>query len=123
MKYGFVFGIVSLAALIFAPLCSLYGEFIGPKLVYNVSTLAVGLVSTLFGALIYVDDVGWFITLSYALRFIEGGASAAANAAVVAILMQLFPERAASVTAFTEMFMGLGYMIGKLFLSINSLKN
>ena len=55
-----------------------------------------------------------FIGLSYALRLIEGVANAATNSQGVGILMMLFPGRQALVTAYTEMFVGLGFMVGPM---------
>ncbi len=80
-----------------------------------------------------MDATGWFIGLSYLLRlvnyvtasdfklwvnifvpsrFLEGAGSAAAATSIMAILMQIFPGRESSITAWTEMSLGFGYMLG-----------
>ena len=46
------------------------------------------------------------------LRLIEGVANAATNSQGVGILMVFFPGRQALVTAYTEMSVGLGFMVG-----------
>ncbi len=45
-------------------------------------------------------------------RFLEGVANAAANTAMLSILMQIFPGKEARITAWAEMSLGLGYMLG-----------
>ena len=40
-------------------------------------------------------------------------AGAAAWGAVLAVLMTLFPTKVSKIMAWTELFYGLGYMIGK----------
>ena len=54
-------------------------------------------------------------------RFLEGVANAAAAASMLGILMQLFPSRESSITAWTEMCLGLGYMLGTQLMSKSSL--
>ena len=45
--------------------------------------------------------------------FVEGVANAAAASSMLGILMQVFPGRESSITAWTEMSLGLGYMLGE----------
>jgi MFS family permease len=67
-QYGFVFGIANLAAFLFAPIFGRYGAKIGPKLLYNAGAFTQGIVGLSFGFLVYIDDVGVFLGLSYLLR-------------------------------------------------------
>ncbi len=67
-QYGFVFGIVNLAAFFFAPVLGRYGDAIGPKLLYNTGSLTQGIGSICFGLLKFVNSTGAFIGLSYLLR-------------------------------------------------------
>ena len=67
-QYGFVFGIVSLAAFIFSPIFGRYGTAIGPKLLYNTGGFVQGIGGICFGFLDYVQDTGVFIGISYFLR-------------------------------------------------------
>lgn len=46
-------------------------------------------------------------------RALGGVADVAAWGAVLSILMKLFPARVAQIMSWTEMFFGLGYMMGK----------
>ena len=48
------------------------------------------------------------------LRFLGGMADVAAWGAVLSIMMKLFPNKVARIVSLTEMFFGLGYMLGKL---------
>ena len=111
-QYGLVFGITSLSAVIFAPIFAHFGNVVGAKLIVNVCGVTQGAVGILFGLLEYVDLTWLFLASSYLLRFVEGICLAACNGSLLAILMNMFPSKAASATAWTEMFMGLGYMIG-----------
>jgi hypothetical protein len=47
-------------------------------------------------------------------RFLGGMADVAAWGAVLSIMMKLFPNKVARIVSLTEMFFGLGYMLGKL---------
>ena len=46
-------------------------------------------------------------------RFLGGMADAAAWGAVVSILMKLFPNHVTVIASWTEMLLGLGYMLGR----------
>lgn len=111
-QYGFVFGVINLAALIFAPIFSHYGHRIGPKLLYNTGAVVQGLVGFSFGFLVYCNNTFVFIGLSYALRFVDGVAEAAAWGAVVSILMKIYPSKVTTIMSWTEMCFGMGYMLG-----------
>ncbi len=67
-KYGFVFGVVSLASFIFSPIFAHYGPVIGPKLVYNIGSFSQGIDTILFGFLEFANNTNWFIWVSYLLR-------------------------------------------------------
>ena len=111
-QYGFVFGIIHLAAFISAPIFGRLGPKLGPKLVYNVGGIAQGVVGILFGFLEYVDNVAIFLGLSYLLRFLDGVADAAAWTALLGLLVQLWPERAAQIISWGETTFGFGYTVG-----------
>ncbi len=68
-QYGFVFGVVSLAAFIAAPTFAHFGNRMGPKLVYNVGSLTMGISGIAFGLLELIDQTAPFIGLSYFLRY------------------------------------------------------
>lgn len=67
-QYGFVFGIASLGAFIFAPLFGRFGGKIGPKYLYNLGALIQGIVGLSFGFLVYLQSTAAFLGLSYFLR-------------------------------------------------------
>ncbi len=67
-QYGFVFGIINMAAFITAPFFGRYGSMIGPKLLYNVGAFVQAIVGISFGCLDFVNDTATFLGLSYALR-------------------------------------------------------
>ena len=111
-EYGLVFGIINLAALLFAPVFSHFGNRIGAKLLYNTGAFIQAFMGLSFGFLIYCQNTGVFLGLSYTIRFIDGVGEAAAWGAVVSILMKLYPGKVATIMSYTEMFFGLGYMLG-----------
>ena len=111
-QYGFVFGIVHLAAFISAPIFGHIGPKLGPKLVYNVGGIAQGVVGILFGFLEYIDNVAIFLGLSYLLRFLDGVADAAGWTALLGLLVQFWPERASQIISWGETSFGFGYTIG-----------
>ena len=68
-QYGFVFGIANLSAFIFAPFFGRYGSKIGPKWLYNFGAFTQGVVGVSFGFLVYLQNLGPFLGLSYFLRY------------------------------------------------------
>ena len=111
-QYGFVFGILNLSALIFAPLFGHYGNQIGSTYLYYMGSFCQGVISILFGLLEYVTTTDTFIGLSYGLRFVNGIADAAVWGASLAILLKMFPDKATTLMSYTEMCLALGYVLG-----------
>lgn len=111
-QYGFVFGILNLSALIFAPLFGRFGNKIGSTYLYSMGCFSQGVISSLFGLLQYVDSTGVFIGLSYGLRFVNGIADAAVWGSSLAILLKMFPDKATTLMSYTEMCLALGYILG-----------
>ena len=68
LQYGFVFGVISLTGFIFCPFFGHFGEQLGPKGVVVLGGTAQGISCILFGLLAQMDNVTWFIMLSYLLR-------------------------------------------------------
>jgi len=52
-------------------------------------------------------------------RFIGGVADAVAVGSILAILMKLYPKHSSTIASWTEMFFGLGYMLGNYHIKIN----
>jgi hypothetical protein len=63
-----VFGIVNLTAFICCPIFSCIDKIIGPKIIYNIGGLTLGIRTIVFGTLTYIKDAKTFILLSYLLR-------------------------------------------------------
>ena len=99
-------------AFLFAPIFGRWGNVIGAKILYNSGAYIQAVVGITFGFLTYINNTGLFIGLSYLLRALNGIADVAAWSAVVSILMKLYPTRVAQIMSWTEMFFGLGYMLG-----------
>ncbi len=120
-----------MAAFLFAPVFGRWGAKIGPKLLYNSGAYLQGICGVAFGFLTYIDGANLFIGLSYLLRCdlikllnacslhlynyraLGGIADVAAWGAVLSILMKLFPTKVAQIMSWTQMFFGLGYMLGE----------
>ena len=109
---GFVFGVYSLAAFIFSPIFGKYGVKISPKYIYITGGLTQAVCTLAFGALHYIDNVRLFLGLSYLIRILSGMANAASFGSLLAALMSLFPNSVSKINAATELFCGIGYMVG-----------
>ena len=70
LQYGFVFGIMPLAAFFAAPTFGRYGNHIGVKNIYNCGAFIQGIVTVCLGSLLYIKDISTFLALSYTLRFV-----------------------------------------------------
>ena len=68
LQYGFVFGVMSLSGFIFCPIFGHIGGRIGLKHVVVIGGIAQGISCILFGYLIHIEDVTYFVVLSYLLR-------------------------------------------------------
>ena len=111
-QYGFVFGMSSLAAFIFSPIFGTYGNKLGPRTVFYLGAFAQGTCGIAFGFLQYVNSTWAFITLSYLIRFLQGISNTATMGASLAILIEMYPDRVTSLMSYTEMCVGLGYILG-----------
>jgi MFS family permease len=79
---------------------------------YNSGAFLQAICGLAFGFLTYITNLNAFLGIAYLLRAIAGMADVAAWGAVLAVLMTLFPTKVSKIMAWTEMFFGLGYMIG-----------
>ncbi len=82
-----------LLLLLFSPFFGKFGSHIGAKTCFNIGAVMQGVSGFLFAFLPYLDSVGWFIGLSYLLRFLEGMGTAMAWSAALGILMEIFPNK------------------------------
>ena len=111
-QYGFVFGMLSLTAFIFSPIFGTYGNKLGSRTVFYLGALAQGTCGIAFGFLQYVNSTWAFLSLSYFLRFLHGISDAATMGASLAILIEMYPDRITTLMSYTEMCVGLGYILG-----------
>ena len=109
---GFVFGIFSLAGFISSPLFGNYGSKVSPGYIYNPSAFVIAMCTLVFGCLSYIEDLTLFLGLAYILRILSGMANAAAWGSLLAALISLFPNHVSKVVAASELFYGIGYMLG-----------
>ena len=92
-EYGLVFGIVNLAAVIINPFSGTISVKIGIKKSLCIAVVVEGLCGCLFAFLSYCQDVGYFIGLSCALRFLEGLAGSFRGCSAIGIAMAVYPEK------------------------------
>ena len=71
MQYGFVFGIMPLAAFFAAPVFGRYGEVFGAKNAYNFGSLVQAIVTISLGSLVYIENMYAFLAISYTLRSVK----------------------------------------------------
>ena len=71
MQYGFVFGIMPLAAFFAAPLFGRYGEVFGAKNTYNFGALVQAIITISLGSLVYIENMYAFLAISYTLRSVK----------------------------------------------------
>ena len=109
---GFVFGIYSLVGFIFSPLVGKYGTKVSQAYLNNLGAFIQSLCTLSFGFSHYINDVNSFLTLAYTLRIVLGIANAASFVSLLAALMTLYPNKVAKIVAATELFFGIGYMLG-----------
>ena len=65
----------------------------------------------------YVTNVNVFLVLSYFLRILHGMADVVAWGTLLTVLMTIYPTWVSKIMAWTEIFFGLGGMIGRLHFS------
>lgn len=66
----------------------------------------------IFGAAQFINPVGWFLALSYAMRAMMGMADGIGWASVVTILLSIWPEEGARIMSASQTIFGVGWMIG-----------
>ena len=69
-QYGFVFGIVNLAAFLFAPIFARFGTKMGPRSLHITGAFIQAFAGLAFGFLVYIETSGPFLGLSYFLRHV-----------------------------------------------------
>ena len=78
-------------------------------------SFAIAACTLVFGTLHFIDNLSIFLSFSYFLRIILGVAIAAGWSSLLAALITIFPDKVAKIVAATEIFYGIGYMLGPAF--------
>jgi len=111
-QFGAVFGIIHVSLFTFGPIVGKYLSIYGVKMIYPSGFIVNGLAFVFFGLLEWVENVTWFLVLSYLIRMLEGVGAAATWNSNLSILMAKFPERKASVKAWCDASFNLGLTLG-----------
>ncbi len=89
---GNVFGIFNVGAFISAIIFGKMMKFWGRKLILTLGLLLVGSMTLIYGLIIYVEDLTFFIILSLICRFFEGVGCSAYSAIAYAYIPILYPN-------------------------------
>ena len=92
-QYGLVFGITPLTLFICGPIFGRYGSKIGAKFCFISGAVLEGVSAVLFAFLMYCENTGTFIGLSYVLRIIQGVGTSMCWSSSLGILQQIFPNK------------------------------
>lgn len=111
-EYGLVFGIIHLAMFFAGPIFGRYMAVLRVKAVFIFGVLGTGICACLFGFLTFIPSKWGFLGFSYAIRIVEGVAEAGAWSSILTILVSEFPDRIASVYAWTEASFGFAEILG-----------
>lgn len=111
-QYGLVFGAYELAIIFVSPLV---GKLVGrssPKLWIQIGLLLTGFMTILFGFLDKAPHGGWFITLAFLIRILEGVGAASFTTPSYTATAEEFPNDQATILSFLETAFGLGLICG-----------
>ena len=101
-------------AFISAPIFGLYGKRVGAKFICSVFVFTNAVCAISFGLLTYIADTIVFVVVAHIIRFVSGIASGGAWGAAIAIFMKIFSTKVSKMTAASEMFLMMGYVLGIL---------
>uniref|UniRef100_A0A0A9XGD4 Major facilitator superfamily (MFS) profile domain-containing protein n=1 Tax=Lygus hesperus TaxID=30085 RepID=A0A0A9XGD4_LYGHE len=111
-EYGLVFGIFEFVAMISSPFLGRYISVVGAKTMLCCGMTLAAVSAILFGLLHYVNDHGFFLSLSLFLRMLEAIGTTSALIAAFSITAALYPDTVATVFSTLEIFYGMGYVVG-----------
>ncbi|XP_014661896.1 PREDICTED: MFS-type transporter SLC18B1-like isoform X2 [Priapulus caudatus] len=109
---GFIFGILELTIALSSPFFGRFMTRLGSRFTFLAGMFTVGTACCLFGFVDMVPDGVDFVSLSIAIRVVEGLGAGAYITASFAIIANEFPERVATMFGVLETFNGLGLMLG-----------
>lgn len=111
-QYALVFGIFELVVFIVSPLYGKYIGKIGPKFLMSAGVFLTSACCILFGLLVLINSLEWFLALSFAVRIVEAMGQAAYLTGSFTIIAHEFPENLSSAFAYLEASFGVGLIVG-----------
>lgn len=111
-QYGLTFGIAHLANFLGAPFFSNIADCLGLKNLFMIASLTQGFAGITFGCLSFINDKILFLTGSYLMRILDGFAQGCSWCAIITISITLFPNNVATVMGWSELCIGVGYVLG-----------
>ncbi|KAI1295394.1 MFS-type transporter SLC18B1 [Halotydeus destructor] len=111
-QYSVVFGIYSLAQIVFSILIGKYLNHIGAKFVVVVGLAMTGTATILFGFIERSPPGYTFFTLAAMIRCIEGAGFAGFFTSVLAIIVEFFPRDPGYFVGLTETVVTIGMIMG-----------
>ncbi|XP_070533941.1 MFS-type transporter SLC18B1-like [Ptychodera flava] len=109
---GFIFGWFALVMFVSSPIFGKFLPHIGAKFVYVAGEGVCGACSIIFGFLNKLDKGTEFVVYCFLVRGVQALGAAASATASYAIIAKFFPDNVSTVFGLSEIFTGLGYMIG-----------
>ena len=90
---GLIFAIYSIAVIICSPLVGKTVEFVGNATMISLGISVMGLAFVLFGFIPDFDEISTILFVSFALRFLQGAASAFVQTTCYSIATNDFQDR------------------------------
>eukprot|EP00117_Sycon_ciliatum_P034710 scpid18041/ scgid26440/ MFS-type transporter SLC18B1; Solute carrier family 18 member B1 len=109
---GLVFSITPFTEFLAAPFVGKLIPQAGPKLVLLLGGVLVSGVMVLFGFVNDIDEWSDFLIICYALRGVQGVATAFNATAAFAVLVGLFPDNVSLVSGVIRASQGFGFTVG-----------
>ncbi|KAL9988692.1 hypothetical protein ACROYT_G003166 [Oculina patagonica] len=109
---GIIFGTYPFMVFIFAPVCGLLIAKYGPNrvLLFGMFSDGTALIAFIFCA--WISSTTEFVVLSFLLRALSAFGGAAAETAVMSIVIEEFPDRLGMTLGLIETFVGVGFSLG-----------
>ncbi|CAH1183607.1 unnamed protein product [Phaedon cochleariae] len=109
---GVVFGYYAMIVFLSSPIIGKILPKVGVKFVFTGGFLISGISSVAFGSLYLIQDYNTFTILSFVIRGFQALGSSAYSTAGFVLVINIFPDHAATVRGILETFVGLGLSAG-----------